>query len=42
MYTYPDELLPQHQYLLMVDPLEQGEGPLANKKVWILRIEAAR
>ena len=42
MYTNPDELLPQHQYLLMVDPAELGEGPLANKQVWISKMEAER
>ena len=42
MYADSDELLPQHQYLLMVDPAELVEGsPLANKQVWILRMEAA-
>ena len=42
MYTNTDKLLLQHQHLLMVDTSELGEGPLANKQVWILRTEAAR
>ena len=42
MYTNPDELLPQHQHLLLMDPEELGEGPLANKQTWILKMEAAR
>ena len=41
MYTDPDELLPQHQHLLMVDLSELGEGPLVNKQVWIPKMEVA-
>jgi hypothetical protein len=33
MYTDPDELLPQQQHLLLVDPVELGEGPLTGKQV---------
>ena len=42
MYTDPDELLPQHQHVLMVNPSELREGPLSNKQVWISKIEATR
>jgi hypothetical protein len=42
MYTDPDELLPQHQHLLLMNPAELGEGPLADKQVWIVKMEAAR
>ena len=42
MYNCQDELLTQHQYIFIVDPKELGEGPLANKQVWISRMEAAR
>ena len=42
MYTDPDELLPQHQHLLMVDLAELGEGSRANKQVWISKMEATR
>ena len=42
MYNCQDELLTQHQYIFIVDPKELGEGPLANKQVWILRMEAAK
>ena len=42
MYINPDELLPQHQYWLIVDPEELGEGPSDNKQVWIMRMEAAK
>jgi hypothetical protein len=42
MYTNPDELLPQHQHLLLMNPAELGEGPLADKQVWIVKMEAAR
>ena len=31
MYTDPDELLPHHQHLLLVDPVDLGEGPLTDK-----------
>ena len=42
LYTNPNELLTQHQYLLLVDPEQNlGKGPPANKQVWILRMEAA-
>ena len=41
MHTGPDNLLLQHQYLLLVDLEKPGEGPLANKQVWILRMEVA-
>ena len=41
MYTDPDELLAQHQHLLLVDPVVLGEGSLTDKRVWILRMEAA-
>ena len=37
--TDPNKLLPQYQMLLIVDWAELGEGPLANKQVWILRTE---
>ena len=33
MYTDPDKLLPHCQRLLVVDPVELGEGQLANKQV---------
>ena len=42
MYTNPNEPLPQHQRLLLVDPAELGEGPLANKQVWIPNMDASR
>ena len=42
LYTDPDELLPQHQHLLLVDPAKLGEGPLVNKQVWISKMEAAK
>ena len=42
MYTNPDKILPQHQYLIMVDPAELGEGKLTTKQVWISKMEAAR
>ena len=42
MHTDPDELLPQHQHLLLVDPKKLEEGPLSNKQVWISRMEAAK
>ena len=41
MYTDPDELLPHHQHLLLVDPVDSGEGPLTNKQVWIPRVGVA-
>ena len=42
MHTNPDDLLPKHQYLLLVASEKKlGEGLLSNKQVWILRIEAA-
>ena len=41
MYTDPDDLLLQHQHLLMVNVEDLGESPLANKQVWISRMEAA-
>ena len=40
MHTDPDDLLPQHRYLLLVDQKKLGGGPLSNKQVWILRMEA--
>ena len=41
MYTEPDEVLPQHQHLLMVNTAKLGEGPLANNQVWTTKMEAA-
>ena len=41
MYTDPDELMPYHQHLLLVDPVKLGEGPFTDKWVWILRMELA-
>ena len=40
--TDPDDMLPQHQHMFMVDAEELGEGPLANKQVWILRMKAEK
>ena len=37
IHTNPDDLLHQHQYLLLVDPEKLGEGPLANKQVLPLK-----
>ena len=42
MYIDLDELLTRHQHLLVVDLSELGEGPLANKQVWISKIKAIR
>ena len=42
LYTDPDDLLPQHQHLLLVDPAKLGEGPLVNKQIWISNMEAAK
>ena len=42
MYIDLDALLPQHQYLLLVDPEKLREGPLANTQVWASKTEAAR
>ena len=42
MYTNLDELLPKHGHLLMVDSTELGEGPLAEKQIWILKMEATK
>ena len=33
-------MLPQHQYLLLMDQEKLGEGPLSHKQVWISRMEA--
>jgi hypothetical protein len=42
MYTDPYELLPQHHHLFLMNPAELGEGPLADKQVWIVEVDAAR
>ena len=42
MYTDPDELLPQHQHLLLVDKGELSEGTLSEQRVWIAKVDAAR
>ena len=41
MHTNPVDMLLQHLYLLLVYPENLGEGPLNNKRLWILRMEAA-
>ena len=43
MCTDPDKTLHhhQHQHLLLVDPVDSGEGPLTNKQVWISRVGVA-
>ena len=41
IYTGSDGLLPQHQHLLLEDPVVLGEGSLTDKQVWISRMEVA-
>ena len=42
MYTDPDELLPQHRHLLMVDKDELCGGTLSEQRTWIVRMKAAK
>ena len=42
MYMDPEELLPQHQYLLMVDKDEVCGGTLSEKRDWIVRMKSAK
>ena len=42
IYTKLGNLLPQHKHLLGVESAEPGGGLLANKRVWISMMEAAR
>ena len=42
MYTDPDELLPQHQHLLMIDKDEVCGGTLSEQRTWIVRMKAAK
>ena len=42
MYTDPDDLLPQHQHLRIVDAEELGERLLANKQVRTSRMEEVK
>ena len=32
MHADPDNILPQHRYMLILDLEELGEGPVANKQ----------
>ena len=41
MHTDPDELLPQHQHLLLVDSTKLARGRLSDRQTWITRMEAA-
>ena len=42
LYTDPDELLPQHQHLLLVlDKTKLTRGSLSDRQTWITRMEAA-
>ena len=41
LYTDPDELLPQHQHLLLVDKRELTRSSLSDRQTWITRMEAA-
>ena len=41
LYTDPDELLPQHQHLLLVDKSRLTRGSLSDRQTWITRVEAA-
>ena len=42
MHTDPDELLPEHQYLLTVDKDEVCGGTLSEQRTWIVRMKAAK
>ena len=42
MYTDPDELLPQHQHLLLVDKDKVCRGTLSEQRTWIVKMKAAK
>ena len=42
MYTDPDDLLPQHQHLLLVDKSSLADGRLHKQQAWIMKVEAAK
>ena len=39
--TDPNDLLPQHRYLLEEDFLQLGEGPSINRQYWIASMQSA-
>ena len=42
MYTDPDQLLPEHHHLIMIDKEKVCGGTLSEQRTWIVRMKSAR